>query len=159
MKTKLNLTRLVSSIALTLGLGGGIGGLITANSVREWYPVINKPTWTPPNFLFGPVWTTLFILMGIAFYVIWQSKKTKPQGEAMKFFIVQLVLNVLWSGLFFGLRQPWLAYVDIVALWILILMTIKKFWAIKPVAGILLIPYILWVSFASFLNLAVALLN
>ncbi len=154
-----DIIKLVVSLVITLG-AGFLGSIATSQSVRTWYLVINKPPITPPSWLFGPVWTALFVLMGIAFYLVWQ-KGTGIEGVkiAMIIFIIQLVLNILWSFSFFALRSPLLGFVNIIVLWVLILATIILFVKITPVAGYLLIPYILWVSFASVLNGWIMVLN
>ncbi len=156
---KVDILKLVISLVITLG-AGFLGSIATSQSVRTWYLELNKPPITPPSWLFGPVWTALFILMGIAFYLVWQ-KGAGVEGvkTAMIIFIIQLVLNILWSFSFFALRSPVLGFVNIIILWVLILATIILFVRITPVAGYLLIPYILWVSFASVLNGWIMVLN
>lgn len=154
-----NLFRFVISIILTLG-AGFIGSLTTRQAISTWYVTINKPPISPPNWLFAPVWTILFILMGIAFYLVWNKGISSPGVKtAIVLFLLQLVLNVVWSFLFFGLRSPMTAFIEIIPLWIAILFTIIYFFKVSPVAGYLLIPYILWVSFASILNGWIAILN
>ena len=148
----------MASIGVCFG-AAGIGSVATSSAVTGWYLTINKPTWTPPSWLFGPVWTILYLMMAVAFYIVWSRGITKKTKPALNFFLIQLGLNLLWSLIFFGLANFWSAYLEIIALWTFILLTIKNFWKISPVAGGLLIPYLLWVSFASFLNLAVAFLN
>ena len=140
-------------------LAGIIGSLFTTPAIRGWYTGIVKPSFNPPNWIFAPVWTTLFILMGIAVSMIWLSEKNDIRKKALVVFFVQLVLNTLWSIIFFGMENPMLAFIEIIVLWFAILYTIILFWKINKPAAILLIPYILWVSFASVLNLTIALLN
>jgi tryptophan-rich sensory protein len=135
---------------------GWIGSLFMPGA---WYESLAKPDWTPPGFIFAPVWTVLYILMGIAAWLVWQRDGFGASRLALSFFIGQLVLNALWSFLFFGAQRPDLAYLEIVVLWVTILITTILFWREKPLAGILLLPYLLWVSFASFLNLAIWQLN
>lgn len=147
-----NLPQLILSIGLCLG-AGIIGSFFTISSIPTWYQTLNKPSFSPPNWVFGPVWTILYILIGISLYLVWQKKKVPTV------FWVQLVLNAVWSIIFFGMRNPVLALVDIVALWVAIILTIKAFYKINKLAGNLLIPYILWVSFATILNLSIVLLN
>ncbi len=154
---KNNLLKLFLAILFCLS-AGFIGSFFTITSIGSWYSQINKPFFNPPNFIFGPVWTFLYILMGISLYLVWQSKN-KNKKIALTFFFVQLILNSLWSILFFGLQNPLLAFIEIIILWIAILMTIIKFHKISKAASYLLIPYILWVSFASILNLSIYLLN
>ncbi len=150
--------KFIVSIAVPLIIGF-LGSIATASSVNTWYQTIKKPVFTPPNWLFGPVWTLLFILMGIAFFLVWHSKNTSGIKLAVIIFFIQIVLNLLWSVFFFGLRNPWLAFFDIVVLWFFILTNTILFYRISHSAGYLLIPYLLWVSFASILNLSVAMLN
>lgn len=149
------------AIALVMCLGAGfIGSFATRQSVATWYMSINKPVINPPNWVFGPVWTTLFILMGIALYLVWHKGFFHPGVKiAFILFVVQLVLNILWSVFFFGLRSPVLGFIDIIILWLAILFTIILFFRVSPTAAYLLIPYILWVSFASVLNGWIMILN
>ena len=157
--TKESLFLLVVSIAIPL-LAGFIGSIATSGSVSSWYQTINKPSFNPPDWVFGPVWTTLFILMGISLYIVW-SKGLKKKGvkKALSVFGVQLALNILWSFLFFGLKSPLYGLIEIIILWAAILYTIILFYRVSRTAAYLLIPYILWVSFAFVLNLAIFILN
>lgn len=137
-----------------------IGSALTLSSIPTWYSTLNKPIFSPPNWIFGPVWTFLYLLMGISLYIIWNKNlRNKNKEKAMKTFILQLILNLLWSLVFFGLHQPLLAFITIVILWISIFVTIKYFYRISKPAAYLLIPYLLWVSFASLLNLFIVGLN
>ncbi|MFA6007548.1 MAG: TspO/MBR family protein [Candidatus Shapirobacteria bacterium] len=139
---------------LVCELSGVIGSIFTISSVKTWYVTdLVKPSFNPPSWLFGPVWTTLFLLMGVALYLVWQRKKIS------KWFWIQLLLNILWSVLFFGVKRPDLAFLEIVVLWIAILKTILEFGKVNKKAGRLLWPYLLWVSFAAFLNLMIVRLN
>jgi len=147
--------KLVISILIPF-LASAIGGLFTASSVSTWYVELTKPSFNPPSWIFGPVWTILYLLMGISLYLVWIKKYDKP---AFVVFGVQLVLNALWSILFFGLKVPLYAFIEIVFLWVAILMTIIYFYRINRTSAYLLIPYILWVSFAAVLNLSIFLLN
>jgi tryptophan-rich sensory protein len=124
-----------------------------------WYAELAKPGWTPPNAVFGPVWTVLYILMGVAAWLVWRRVGFTGAPVALGLFIGQLVLNALWSYLFFGLHRPGAAFVDIVALWLAILATLIGFWRVRPMAGALLLPYLFWVGFASVLNLQLWRLN
>jgi len=159
---KINWKRLIIALVLPQ-LAGFIGSLFTSRGIPTWYARLNRPSFAPPNWLFAPVWTLLFVLMGIAFYLIWQKSveqsQKKLKNQAIKLFLIQLVFNTLWSIIFFGQQLLFLAFVEIIILWVLIMLTILKFKKIKPLAGYLMIPYLLWVSFASILNLAFALLN
>lgn len=141
-------------------MAGIIGSFFTAPSIPTWYASLSKPAFTPPNWLFAPVWTTLFLLMGISLYLIWEKRGTEAEMKAALYvFGAQLILNVLWSLLFFGLQNPFLAFVEVVILWIAILANIIVFYRIDRNAGLLLIPYIAWVTIAAFLNYGVWVLN
>jgi benzodiazapine receptor len=118
----------------------------------DWYASLAKPSWTPPDALFGQVWTVLYIVMGIAAWLVWQRAGFSGGSAPLLLFIVQLVLNTLWSYVFFGAHEPMIAFFEIVILWIAILVTITSFWQVKPLAGVLLIPYLCWVGFALALN-------
>lgn len=141
-------------------LVGLLGTPFTVSAIPVWYSTLEKPFFAPPNWIFGPVWTLLYFLMGVAFYLIWkQGWQKKKTLEAGKYFLVQLVVNFIWSPIFFGLRSPLLGLTVIVVMWVLILTTIKKFYPISRLAAYLLVPYLLWVSFATLLNAAIVLLN
>jgi len=150
--------RLLLSLAIPLS-AGVLGSLFTAPAVRSWYLTINRPVWIPPSWLFGPVWTALFIMMGVALYLIWSTKMSNRVRMSLKLFAAQLVLNVLWSVLFFGMGNFWLAFGEILVLWIFILITIVSFEKVNKVASWLMVPYLLWVTFASYLNFTIASLN
>jgi tryptophan-rich sensory protein len=137
---------------------GGVGALATASSVNTWYRDLRKPSWQPPGWLFGPVWTTLYTLMGIASWLVSRSRSPRKE-RALRLYGWQLGLNTLWSVLFFGLRRPDLALVEIVPLWGSILATLTNFYRVNPVAGLLLLPYQLWTTFATALNFAIWRLN
>jgi tryptophan-rich sensory protein len=139
---------------------GLVGSIFTTPSIPTWYASLVKPAFSPPNYVFGPVWSILFLLMGISAYLVWKEGFGKKKVKiALKIFFVQLALNTLWSILFFGLKSPMVSLAEIILLWVLIFITIKKFYEISKIAGSLLIPYILWVTFASILNLSIVLLN
>lgn len=125
----------------------------------EWYASLAKPSWNPPSSVFGPVWTILYLLMGVAAWMVWREAGFSGARRALTLFIVQLVLNALWSYLFFGLQQPMVAFIEIIVLWCAILATILAFWPVSRTAGALLIPYLCWVSFASALNYQLWRLN
>lgn len=155
----MDLPILVLSIIIPL-LAGGLGSLATAPAIPVWYRSLTKPSWTPPSWLFGPVWTLLFVLMGIALFLVWRKGWSSPGVTvALAVFGIQLVLNVLWSVLFFGLRQPGWALLDICLLWVFILLTLLQFIRQVTAAGVLLVPYLAWVSFALALNVAIWRLN
>ncbi len=149
--------KLIISLALPL-LAGFAGSFFTSQSLEEWYPALRKPIFTPPDWLFFPVWTTLFVLMGIAFYIIWQ-KNFVGGKTALYLYFAQLLVNVFWSLLFFGLRRPEWALIDIFILWVLILSCIISFYRTSHLAAYLLVPYLGWVSLASFLNYFIVRLN
>lgn len=139
---------------------GFLSGMSTTGSIQEWYSTLNKPFFSPPNWIFAPVWTVLYILMGISVALIWHDGwKSKAVKVAIGIFILQFILNLFWSPVFFNLRVPTYALILIVILWALILLTIMKFNQINKTAGRLLIPYWLWVSFASILNASIVYLN
>ena len=138
---------------------GGAGAYFTMSSVNNWYLTLNKPVWNPPSWVFGPVWTLLYALMGIAAFMIWRKRKTIQVKKALWLYGLQLLLNLLWSILFFGKMSPEMAFIEIIFLWVLIFLTIKAFYKIDKVAAYLLIPYLLWVTFASILNLTIWILN
>lgn len=150
---------LAGFIALCLGVGSA-GGWITARSVAEWYPALAKPEWTPPNSIFGPVWTALYIMMAFAAWLVWR-KDARFAGVrvALILFFVQLALNFLWSFLFFGLKAPGTALVGIVALFLVLILTIWAFFQQSRWAGIIMLPYLAWVGFATALNFAIWRLN
>jgi len=151
--------RLIFSIIL-IEIIGSIGAIATTPAIPGWYASIAKPFFTPPSWVFGPVWTTLFFLMGFALYLIWQEgMNKKPVKCAVKIFSIQMFLNVLWSFLFFGMQNPLLGLIEIVILWIVILITIIKFYKVSKPAAYMMIPYICWVTIATALNLAVWILN
>lgn len=176
-----NLSKLVISIIIC-ELAGFIGSAFTVSQINTWYASLNKPSFNPPNWIFGPVWTAIFVLMGIALYLVWIKKwETKNEiyhrkikawnpfsrkflgawqkANVILVFATQLVLNVLWSILFFGLHSPGVAFFELLMLWFAIIFLIINFYKVSKVAAWLLLPYILWVSFAAILNLAIFLIN
>lgn len=150
--------KLLISITLTLGTGA-IAGIFTASAVTEWYAALNKPSFSPPNWLFGPVWTILYILLGVSLFLIWNLDASKARNLAILFFVIQLVLNFCWSFIFFYFKMIDFALVEIVVLWIMIVIMLILFYRIKPLAAYINIPYLLWVTFASILNGAYYFLN
>ncbi|MBN1168758.1 tryptophan-rich sensory protein [Candidatus Woesebacteria bacterium] len=155
---KIDFKKLVVSLTLPF-LAGFIGSYFTTPSIPTWYASLNKPKFNPPNWLFGPVWTILYILMGISFYIIWNKQTTKDRSNAFSYYLAQLILNSLWSIVFFGFKEVGLALVVITILWFLILKTIFFFEDLDKTSSNLLIPYILWVSFATILNFSIYILN
>ena len=159
-RSKIGEILILFSSIIICQLAGIIGSVFTTSSIPGWYANINKPSFNPPNWVFAPVWTTLYLLMGISLYLIWRNGLSDKNVKiAFIVFIFQLVLNALWSILFFGLQSPFLAFIEIVFLWIAILISIILFFRISRIAAYLLIPYILWVSFASVLNFSIWRLN
>jgi benzodiazapine receptor len=150
--SKSDLIKLILSI-LICQAAGFIGSIFTSRSIPTWYASLKRPAFAPPNRVFAPVWTTLFVLMGISLYLVWRMLSSGQKvSTALILFASQLVLNMLWTALFFGLKSPFAAFIEIVVLWIAILLTIIVFFRASSIAAVLLIPYILWVSFAAVLN-------
>jgi benzodiazapine receptor len=159
MATVKELIKLIVSVLVCL-LAGQIGALATSASIQTWYGTLTKPFFTPPNWVFAPVWITLYLLMGIALFLVWRKGFEEPRvRHGLAIFGIQLILNTLWSIAFFGLQSPFAGFVVIVLLWLAILLTILSFSKISKPATILLIPYILWVSIAALLNAAILVLN
>lgn len=151
---------LTTVISIIIAQGAGIiGSIFTVSSVKSWYLTLVKPTWNPPSWVFGPVWTLLYAFMGIAAALVWEKRDLPNAKLALWIYGVHLLFNALWSILFFGLKNPELAFFEIIILLILILITTILFWRINPWAGALMVPYICWVSFASFLNYNIWKLN
>jgi translocator protein len=150
-------------VALLLCFGAAaIGSVPTMPSILTWYAGLVKPVFSPPNWIFGPVWTVLYTCMAIALWRVWETKVKKVQKDketGVRYFYIQLILNTLWSILFFGLHNPALAFAEILVFWVMIYLTMRKFFAVSALAGWLFVPYIAWVSFALILNLSVAILN
>ena len=151
--------KLVASVVVCQ-LAGIIGSVFTASSVSTWYAALRKPSFTPPGWLFGPVWISLYALMGVAAYLVWRNGLNQREVRiALSLFVAQLILNALWSATFFGFRSPLAGLVDISALWVLIVLTIFYFLRVSATAGLLLVPYIVWVSFAAVLNYYIWAMN
>lgn len=141
-------------------LAGVVGSLFTRPAIDTWYRTLKRPYFTPPDWLFSPVWITLFFLMGISLFLVWKKKGENPQARgALLLFFIQLILNALWSVLFFGLRSPLLGLVEILLLWVAILLTLHRFASISKPGAYLLLPYFVWVSFAILLNFSIWILN
>lgn len=154
----INFPKLIFAIGICLG-AGILGSFFTVDSISSWYAALNKPSFSPPNWVFGPVWTTLYVMMGVSLYLVISDKRKVIRKKAIQIFGVQLFLNVIWSIIFFGMQNPALALVDIIVLWVAIVLTIKAFYPVSKTAAYLLVPYFLWVSFASILNYAIWILN
>ncbi|MDD3004715.1 TspO/MBR family protein [Flavobacterium sp.] len=155
--------KLGAKIAILIIICLGIGyasSMVTQNGVTTWYPTIEKPSFNPPNWIFAPVWTLLYICIAVAGGIIWDKIETHPLAKkALLLFTIQLILNTLWSFLFFGLRNPLIALIEIILLLLMIYETYMIFNKINKIAGYLFVPYLLWVSFAMFLNASIWWLN
>jgi benzodiazapine receptor len=138
---------------------GGLGGLITYPAIQGWYNTLNKPSWNPPNWVFGPVWNLLFLLAAIAVWLVWRRQGMAGARLQMAIFTVQLALNLLWSAVFFGLHRPDLALIVALLLWIAVAAMVVTFRRVRPLAGILMIPYCAWVTFAIVLNYSIWQMN
>jgi tryptophan-rich sensory protein len=151
--------RFIIAVAAPL-IVGGLSGFATSSGVETWFPTLVKPAFNPPSWVFGPVWTVLYVLMGVAAFLVWK-KGTETEGvrAALTLFAVQLALNGLWSILFFGMQSPGLAFMEIIVLWLAIAATIGTFWRVTQPAAWLLLPYLAWVSFAAVLNGSIWMLN
>lgn len=162
---KINTMKINNTFKLIIAIvvsefAGIVGSVFTTPSVTGWYAGIVKPALNPPAWVFGPVWTTLYALMGIAAFLIWKKGLDRRDVKvALGIFLIQLVLNTLWSIIFFGLHSPGGALVEIVFLWFAILVTIIAFYKISKTSAYLLLPYIAWVSFAAYLNYSIWMLN
>lgn len=144
--------KLIISLILTIGVGALAGFITAGESSSDWYINLAKPSYQPPSWLFSPVWMLLYILMGISFYYVWKKPLSRERNVAVMVFLVQLLLNFFWSILFFSLHSPSLALINIVLMWLAILLTILSFSRLSKTAAWLLVPYIMWVSFATVLN-------
>jgi len=153
-----NIIKLIVSLFLPLSVGA-VAGMFTSQAVPTWYASLNRPFFSPPNWVFGPVWTTLYILLGISFFLIWKEEATKARDLALKVFSIQMLLNFAWSFIFFYFNLIGAALIEIILLWISIALMIYLFNKIKPFAAYLNIPYLLWVSFATILNAGYYFLN
>lgn len=147
-----------SFIAVCFG-AAGLGSVLTGVSVNDWYPGLRKPSWNPPGWVFGPVWSALYLSMAVSAWLVWRRRGLSGAARPLGLFALQLALNVAWSGLFFGLRMSGAALAEIVLLWGAILATALSFRRETPLAGWLLAPYLLWVAFAAVLNLALWKMN
>lgn len=150
--------KLIIAILLPMVIGG-LSGFLTANSINDWYVTLNQPSFNPPNWVFGPVWTTLYLIMGISLYRIWRLPDTEERNQAIKIFALQMTLNFFWSLIFFNWHLIGLALVEIILMWLMIAAMIHHFRKLDAAAGYMNIPYLLWVSFASVLNGAYFILN
>ena len=160
MKNIKEKSKALASVAVCLAAGIA-GSLFTYSSVKTWYPLLRKPFFNPPGWIFAPVWTFLYLLMGLSLFIVWMSRDVLPEikKRAIFFFGIQLLLNVAWSFLFFWLRNPFLALAEIIILWFFIMSTFLLFKKISRTAAYMLLPYLAWVTFAIILNLSIAILN
>jgi benzodiazapine receptor len=158
----------MSTIRQALGLAlsvaicfaaAGVGSLFTRPAIEGWYAALQKPSWTPPNWGFGPVWTVLYLAMATAAWLVWRRAGFAGARLPLTLFALQLVLNLAWTGVFFGLRMPGAAFAEIVLLWLFILVTAIAFWPISRVAAWLMVPYLVWVAYAATLNYGIWRLN
>lgn len=160
MKRSTPLARLAGMVMwLAITLGAGAIGAVASRDADVFYGALELPAWAPPSSVFGPVWTALYVLMGVAAWMVWREGELPHARRALGIFVVQLVLNTIWSWLFFRWHLGLLSFVDICVLWLLIVATMVAFWRIQPFAGVLLLPYLIWVSFAAALNLVVWRMN
>ena len=156
--------RVRNALALLIGLllcygAAAIGGLLGAGGDSSWYADLAKPSWTPPSWIFGPVWTLLYGMMAVSVWLVWLQRRQRPCATPMIVFALQLALNAAWTPLFFGLHRPGVAFADIVLLWLALVATLCLFLRRRAIAGWLLAPYLLWVSFAAALNFTIWHLN
>ena len=149
---------LIVFLFIVLGTGS-LASFLTARGVREWYPALRKPPGTPPSWVFGPVWTMLYVLMAISVWLIWRNYGWAGGRSALLLFFGQLALNAAWSGIFFGARLPGVAFAEIAILWLAILFNLVVFYWLLPLAAYLLLPYLLWVTYASYLNAGIWRMN
>ncbi|MGB8475729.1 MAG: TspO/MBR family protein [Candidatus Acidiferrum sp.] len=146
------------TVCITVCLGAGwLGSLLTRPALKAWYEELSKPHWTPPNWLFAPVWTALYVAMAVATWLVW--RRSSLTSVPMRLFLLQLLLNVAWSAVFFRFRSPGWAFLEIAILWCAILLTAIAFRRTAPLAGWLMVPYLMWVSYAGALNFAIWRLN
>ena len=144
--------------AILLAVAGAESFIV--KSGMDWYQTLQKPAFNPPSWVFGPVWTILYIMMGVSFFIVWKrGMQNAKEKTAIACFIFQLVFNFLWTPIFFGFKQPLIAFGDIVILWLAVLATVSSFFRVSKTAGALLVPYFLWISFAAVLNGAICMLN
>jgi translocator protein len=149
---------LAVSVAICFG-AAGLGSLLTTPSLGSWYATLQKPAWTPPNWIFGPMWSALYLAMAIAAWLVWRAAGFSGFKPVLSLFAVQLALNVCWSAIFFTLHRPGLAFAEIVLLWLMILLTVVAFRPLSRTAAWLMAPYLVWVGFAAALNFAIWRLN
>ena len=155
-------TRQAIALAVPVGIclgAAGIGSVLTTPSLHPWYATLRKPSWTPPNWLFGPVWTALYLGMAVAGWLVGRQAGFSHAKLPLTLFVIQLALNVAWSGIFFGLQLVGVAFLEVVLLWLFILSTTVAFWSISRMASWLMVPYLIWVAYAAALNAAIWRMN
>lgn len=159
--SNMNKVTKILSVVVTCLVIGYFSGIVTQSAITTWYPTLIKPSFNPPNWIFAPVWSTLYIMMGIAAGLVWDRIDLESElvKNALVVFAIQLALNALWSYLFFGLHNPMLAGIEIIILWLMIFETYTQFYKINKIAAYLLLPYLAWVSFAMVLNISIWWLN
>ena len=152
--------RALISCILVCEAAGGAAAIVTTGAVKTWYPTLRKPSFNPPSWIFAPVWTALYLMMGVSLFLT-RRKRPRDAWEiaALRLFALQLLLNALWSVIFFGLKSPRAAFIEIAALWVALLLTIRAMYHVSRAGALLLLPYLLWVGFAAMLNLAIWRLN
>ncbi len=158
MSERARLIGFVLFIVCCLG-AGGLGAMATTPEIKGWYRTIEKPAWNPPDYVFGPVWTTLFVMMGVAAWFVWKQNGFQTAKAPLTLFAIQRALNVAWSWIFFNMHQPGWAFAEIIILWLAITATTVAFFKHSTIAGWLMVPYLAWVSFASVLNFTIWRLN
>lgn len=137
----------------------GLGGAFTSTGLGPWYDSLRKPDWNPPKWVFGPVWTLLYALMAVAAWLVWRRRELPPARTGLRLFAAQLVLNLGWTIVFFSIRSPEWAFLEILVLWAAIAATLALFWQVRRSAGLLMVPYLLWVTFAMILNATISSMN
>lgn len=156
--SRLSLIKLIISLLLPLSVGA-VAGMFTSQAVPTWYASLNRPSFSPPNWVFGPVWSTLYTILGVSFFLIWKENPSKQRNLAIIVFSIQMLLNFVWSFIFFYFNMIGAALIEIILLWLSIVTMIYLFYKVKPLAAYLNIPYLLWVSFATILNAGYFFLN
>jgi len=156
--TRRQITVFLGFLALGMAVSAA-GGALTATSIATWYPTLTKPSFNPPNWIFGPVWSLLYLMMAVAAWRVWRRAGWRDGGQSLALYVVQLLINLGWSALFFGLQRPDLALIDCLLLLILIVLTAISFWRHDNWAALLMVPYAAWVGFACLLNSAIVALN
>jgi benzodiazapine receptor len=153
-----NLLGLFVALALCF-FAAGIGAFAASRGLNEWYPALRKPSWNPPSWVFGFIWSSLYTMMAVASWLVWRRRATAPVATPLSVFAVQLLLNAAWPMLFFSLRSPGLGFLEIILLWLVVATTVGMFWRVSNAAGMVMVPYLLWITFAMALNGSIWSLN